>query len=177
LRSGPILIGYDGSEAADRALREGAALLAPRRALVVVVWEAGAAFETVEFPTAAVGLPPVPIDVRSAIEVDAAMCERAQRTAQQGEALAREAGLEAEGLAVADEITVAETLVRLAHERDAQALVVGAHGHGRLSEVLLGSTSRSVIRTAPCPVLVSPAARASTASEESAGDETPAASR
>ena len=62
-----------------------------------------------ELPTAAVGLPPIPIDIRSAIEIDAAMCERAPRTAQQGEAaLAREAGLEAEGLAVADElITVA----------------------------------------------------------------------
>jgi nucleotide-binding universal stress UspA family protein len=175
VRCGPILIGYDGSEAAERALREGAALLAPRRALVVAVWEAGAAFETVELPTAAVGLPPVPIDIRSAIEIDAAMCRRAQQTAQHGEALAREAGLEAGGLAVADEISVADTLVRLAHERDAQAIVVGAHGHGTLSEVLLGSTSRKVIRTAPCPVLVSPAARAGTASEESA--EAAAASR
>ena len=62
------------------------------------------------------------------------------------------------------------------HERDAQALVVGAHGHGTLSEVLLGSTSRKVIRTAPCPVLVSPAARTGTASEESA-EEAAAASR
>ena len=45
------------------------------------------------------------------------MCRRAQQTAQHGEALAREAGLEAEGLAVADEISVADTLVRLAHRR------------------------------------------------------------
>ncbi len=79
-------------------------------------------------------------------------------------------------------LQVGETLVgidfvRLAHERDAQALVVGAHGHGRLSEVLLGSTSRSVIRTALCPVRVSPATAAETAARESAGDEARAASR
>lgn len=175
MRSGPVLIGYDGSEAAERALRDGAAVLAPRRALVVVVWEAGAAFETVELPTATVGIPPVPIDIRGALEIEAALCRQAQRTAQQGAALAREAGLEAEGLAVADEISVAETLVRLTHERDAQALVVGAHGHGRLSEVLLGSTSRTVIRTAPCPVLVSPVPRAGMAPEEPAEEDVPAA--
>ena len=168
--SGPVLIAYDGSDAAERALRDAAALLAPRHALVVVVWEAGAAFETMALPTAAVGIPPVPIDIRGAQELDAALCTRAQRTAEHGAALAREAGLEAEGLAVADEISIAETLVRLAHERDAQALVVGAHGHGALGEVLLGSTARAVIRAARCPVLVSPAARAGSGSKQ-AGDD------
>jgi nucleotide-binding universal stress UspA family protein len=45
---------------------------------------------------------------------------------------------------------VAETLVALARERDAQALVVGAHAHGGL----LGATARAVIRAAPCPAVV-----------------------
>ena len=52
-------------------------------------------------------------------------------------------------------MTIAETIVNVAKERDAAAIVVGAHGHGRLGEVLLGSTSRDVIRRAPCPVIVS----------------------
>jgi nucleotide-binding universal stress UspA family protein len=70
--------------------------------------------------------------------------------------MAHDSGFEAEGLAVADDMDtpVAETIVDVARERDAQALVVGAHGHGRLEEVLLGSTSREVIRLAPCPVVV-----------------------
>jgi nucleotide-binding universal stress UspA family protein len=152
--SGPIVIGYDGSPASVHALREAAALLAPRPALVVVVWEAGAAFEAMEMPASTVGIPPVPTDIRTAVELDQTLYERAQQLAEQGAALAREGGFEAEGLTVADDVTVADTLVRLARERDAQAVVVGAHGHGRLSEVLLGSTSQDVIRHAPCPALV-----------------------
>jgi nucleotide-binding universal stress UspA family protein len=63
-------------------------------------------------------------------------------------------GLQAESLVVADEETVADTLLRIARERNAPALVVGAHRHGALSEVLLGSTSRDVVRHAPCPAVV-----------------------
>jgi len=57
---------------------------------------------------------------------------------------------------VADDISVAETLVRITRERDSQAVVVGAHGHRKLTEVLLGTTSQNVMRHAPCPVLVTP---------------------
>jgi nucleotide-binding universal stress UspA family protein len=32
--------------------------------------------------------------------------------------------------------------------------VLGAHNHGRLSELLLGTTSQAVVRRAPCPVVV-----------------------
>jgi nucleotide-binding universal stress UspA family protein len=153
--SGPIVIGFDGSPASEHAVREAAALLGSRPALVVVVWEAGAAYEMMDLPAVA-GLPPAPLDLRAAVEVDQAMQERAQQLAQHGAALARQAGFEAEGLAVADEVTVAETLVRLARERDAQAVVVGAHGHGVLTERLIGTTSQSVVRHAACPVVVVP---------------------
>jgi nucleotide-binding universal stress UspA family protein len=152
--SGPVIIGYDGSPASERALRESAVLLAPRPALVAVVWEAGAAYELAEAPPSVVGIPPVPLDVRTAAELDQRMYEGAQRLAQQGAALARDVGFEAEGLAVADELTVADTLVRLAQERDAQAVVVGSRGHRGLGELLLGSTSQGVIRRAGCPVVV-----------------------
>lgn len=156
MRTGPIVIGYDGSQAAEHAVRDAGALLGPRPALVVTVWEAGAAFLAMELPAAGVGLPPAPIDVRTAMELDQELSRRAQETAQRGAQLARESGLEAEGLAVADDITPAQTLVRLARECDAQALLVGAHGHRPLGEAILGSTTRAVTREAPCPVVVSP---------------------
>lgn len=54
---------------------------------------------------------------------------------------------------VADVVTVAETLVRLAKERDAQAIAIGTDGIG-LTDVLLGGTTRGVIQHASCPVVV-----------------------
>lgn len=155
-RAGPVLIAYDGSPASEHALRAAGELLAPRPAVVVVVHKEGIAWELVELPASTIGLPPATIDVRTALEAEEAMRERAQRLARRGAALARDAGFDAEGLVVAEEVdvTVAETLVKVAGERDARAVVVGAHGHGRLSEIVLGSTSRDVIRHAPCPVLV-----------------------
>jgi nucleotide-binding universal stress UspA family protein len=156
MNSRPIVIGYDGSPAAERALHEAAGLLAPRRALVVVVWEAGRAFDLAALPTRAIELHPAEatLDIRRAFEVDQAMYRAAQRMAEHGAALATQAGLEAEGLAVADDVTVADTLIRVAREHDANAIVVGAHGHRVLSELLLGSTSHSVLQRADRPVVV-----------------------
>jgi nucleotide-binding universal stress UspA family protein len=162
MASGPILIGYDGSPAADHAVREAGALLGKRPALVVSVWQEGAGFEAVELPTPTLDVPLAPIDIRTAIEIEESLKERARRLAQHGAELARQAGLDAEGLAVADEadVTIAETLVDVAKGRDAAAIVVGAHGHSRLGEALLGSTSHDVIRRAECPVVVARAPEA-----------------
>ena len=126
---------------------------AARPTVVAVVWKAGLAFELMELPTATIGLPPSPIDVRTAAEIDEHNYESAQHLARQGAELARELGLEADPLVVAEdpETPIAETIVSLAKERDAQAVVVGPHRHG---PVLLGSVSRDVVRHAPCPVVV-----------------------
>lgn len=127
-----------------------------RRALVVVVYKQGIGFELMDVPSVTGGLPPPQLDVRAAIEVDDELAERSQKLAQKGAELARDAGFEPEALAVADEvdIPVAETIVNVAADRGAAAIVIGAHGHSRLSEVVLGSTSRDVIRQAPCPVVI-----------------------
>lgn len=151
MSGGPIIIGYDGSPAAEHAMRRAAALLAPRSALVVVVWEAGAAYESIERPST---IPAAPLDLRSALVADQAMYEGARSLAERGAALATELGFDAQTLVVADEVTVAETLVRLAGEQRADAIVVGAHGHKRLQDLFVGSTSRRVIEHAHCPVIV-----------------------
>jgi nucleotide-binding universal stress UspA family protein len=154
--SAPILIAYDGSPSADHAIREAGGLLAGRRALVVVVYEQGVGFEFEELPSVTIGAPPAPLDIRMALDVDRELAERSQMVARHGAELAREAGFEAEALAVAEDADTpaAETIVTVAREQGAAAIVLGAHGHSRLSEVVLGSTSRDVIRRAPCPVVV-----------------------
>lgn len=152
--SGPVVVGYDGSESSERALRDAAALLKPRRALVVVVWKEDIALRAIDPPE---HLPPAALDIRTAQEVEQSMAERAQRLAQHGAEIAREGGLDAEGLAIAEEVsvTIAEVLVDIAERRDAAAIVVGGHGHGGT----IGPISRDVIRTARRPVLVRGPAR------------------
>jgi nucleotide-binding universal stress UspA family protein len=154
MSSALAVIGFDGSDAAQAAIREAAGILAPRRALVVVVWEAGRAFETATLPVLGFAMPVVSLDIRSAFELDKARYEAAERLAQQGAALAQDAGFEAEGLAVADDITVGDSLVRIAQEQVAAAIVVGTHGHSGLHDLVLGSTSRRVVSRAPCPVVL-----------------------
>jgi nucleotide-binding universal stress UspA family protein len=156
MRAGPVVIAYDASAAAERALRETGPLLRGRAALVVVVHKAGLGFELVELPTSSVGLPPASIDVRTALEIDRTLAEHARQVARKGASLARECGFaDADGLAVADDLDtpVAETIVDVARERDAQAIVVGAHAHGGPA-ALLGEISRDVVRRAEAPVVV-----------------------
>jgi nucleotide-binding universal stress UspA family protein len=150
MRSGPALVGYDGSPAAQQALQEAIDLLGPVPLLVVMIWEPGQPFEVVAAPT----VDPAPIDIRAALELDQQLYDRARRWVEQAAADARKHGRTADGLVVADEMTPADTLIRLATERDAAVIVVGRHGHRALTEALIGSTTRELIRHAPCPVLV-----------------------
>ena len=99
-------------------------------------------------------MPTVPIDIEGARELEEELHQRAVRTAQAGAELAQSVGLEAKGLAVADEVHVADTIVGLAQKRGVAAIVVGSRGLKGLRARLEGSTSKEVLRHAPCPVVV-----------------------
>jgi nucleotide-binding universal stress UspA family protein len=58
--------------------------------------------------------------------------------------------------AVALPLAPTEALVSLAEEREADLIVVGSSGEGRLRGLLLGSTAFGVIQRSPVPVLVVP---------------------
>jgi nucleotide-binding universal stress UspA family protein len=156
MRSGPVIIAYDGSSTAEHAIREAGALLKGRQAVVVVVWKQGLGFELVVPGPTVVGLPPAELDIRTALEVDRTLSEQAQRLAQQGAAIARQVGFEADGLAIAEDVDtpVSETIVRVARERDGQAVVIGAHVRGHGAAGILGAITRDVIRHCPAPVVV-----------------------
>lgn len=148
----PLIIGFDGSPAAERVVREAGALLAPRPAVVVVVWEAGRAFEAATTP--AMEAPSVTLEIQDALAADQQVYQAAERVARRGAALAEEVGLSATSLAIADDATVADTLIRIARQEDAQAIAVGAHSRHGIAKLTLGSTSRDLMQHAPCPVIV-----------------------
>ncbi|MGZ4400179.1 MAG: universal stress protein [Gaiellaceae bacterium] len=148
--AGPLVIGYDGSDAFEHVLRRAAPLLAGHPALVVVVWEPDVSYDLFEFPH---DVTPAPLHLDTAVLVESALYDGARRLAEKGARLARAIGFDASGLAVADELTVAETLLHIAKERHAQGMLVGARGTG-LTKLLLGSTSEALLRRAECPLVV-----------------------
>ena len=154
MASGSSVIGFDGTAAAERAVREAGDLLAPRRALVVVAIEQGVAFGEVMAPVFVSGLPATELEIRTAVRAEEYVIEQAINLAQKGAALAQEVGLEAESLVVSDDVAVARTLLRVADEQDASVVVVGAHRRGALSRLVLGSTAKEVLKRARRPVLV-----------------------
>jgi nucleotide-binding universal stress UspA family protein len=148
--AGLIVIGYDGSADAKRAI-ENASALDAEHALVVNVWQPGLAAGTAALPLGAEPLPSPGDDEK----LEAA----ARRTAEDGAARAGSIGLSAEPVVIRDGSAgdVGSILAQLAAERDAVAIVVGRRGMSRLEAAVLGSVSDATVRAAHCPVLVVPA--------------------
>ena len=149
----PVLVAYDASPEADAALREAVALFGDRPLIVMSVWEPGLATMTLVPPPGEAGYTylPDPADVAA---VQRAESGHAADVAQAGARLAGELGATAEALAVPDAVDVAETLLAVADERDARAIVVGSRGLGGFRARVIGSTSRKLLHDAHRPVLV-----------------------
>jgi nucleotide-binding universal stress UspA family protein len=151
----PILIAYDGSEAARAAVHEAGALLAPCRALILTVWEPSLAqFMLVPDPTGLGGSTMMPYDPALARDVERASEEHAHDIAQDGVRLAQAAGLDAQALTAEDSVAPADAIVTTAEEHDARAIVIGSRGLRGLKSKLLGSTSAHVLQHASRPVVV-----------------------
>jgi nucleotide-binding universal stress UspA family protein len=149
---GPILIAFDGSGPARQAMTDAAKLLLPHKTIVVTVWEPNLAYMTAAGPPD-VAMTPV-VEPEAYLTIEQAMRENAERVAQEGAELARSYGLDAEPLAVSDDGDIAHTLVNLAREHAASAIVVGSRGLSGIRARIEGSTSKGVLKRAPCPVLV-----------------------
>jgi nucleotide-binding universal stress UspA family protein len=55
---------------------------------------------------------------------------------------------------IAREGEPAEEIIAAAKDWNADLIVMGTHGRGRFAQFLLGSTAETVLRHAPCPVLM-----------------------
>jgi len=149
----PVVIAYDGSAAARRAVIDCAGLLSSHRTLVVTVWEPGLAYAMPPPATGDMLMAPA-VGPNVALGVDRAVHEHAERVSRDGAQLARSLGLRAEPLAVPDGGDVPSTLLRIAREHRAAAIIVGSRGLGGLRARLEGSTSKSLLKHAACPVVI-----------------------
>jgi nucleotide-binding universal stress UspA family protein len=86
--------------------------------------------------------------------VDVSLRDQADQMARDGAEMAGSLGLEAQPLSLSDERDVARTLIELARDQGAAAIVVGSRGLGGIRARLEGSTSKALLAHAPCPVLV-----------------------
>jgi nucleotide-binding universal stress UspA family protein len=149
----PVVLAYDGSAEAEAALREAVALFGQRPLIVVSVWEPGLAMATM-MPAAgepSMGYMPDPFEVAA---IDRAQSGHAGDVSEAGARLARELGATAEALSVPDSVNIAGTLIAIAEEHDARAIVVGSRGLGGIKARVLGSTSRKLLHDTHRPVLV-----------------------
>lgn len=132
MSDGPVVIAYEGSRLGQLAIEEAGGLLsAGREALILCVWQP---FD--------LGFKPYgdePCNAEDAVQVRAA----AKRTADHGAELARRTGLIAEAVE-RESAPIWKGIVELADERDAAAIVLCAHCHGRLGGMLAGSVTASV---------------------------------
>jgi nucleotide-binding universal stress UspA family protein len=143
----PILVCYDGSLGAERAVDAAGTLFPGRRAIVLYVWP-GVAAERVR-TTSVEGVRDELIE-----EVRVAARREAAAVADEGTSLARRAGLEARPLTVETGERVADAIVRIATKESVAAVVIGRPSRTRLGSLLPGSVSRSVVDHCPIPTVV-----------------------
>jgi nucleotide-binding universal stress UspA family protein len=136
----PVLIAYDGSDYAKAAIAQAAEQLDKhRRVLVLTVFQ--------PFDVAFIGVAIVPAGLEEDLE------KEARQVAEEGAALVREAGFEAEPV-VEPGSPVWHRIVEVADDRDVGVLVLGSHGRTGIRRVLLGSVAATVAAHTDRPVLI-----------------------
>ena len=145
----PILICYDGSDGAERAIDVAAALLGPGRATVLDVGPPITPAESL-----ATLSPVVPGAAFEELNTDDALAR-----ARVGAEHARRAGFAAEARGGIGAPTW-EGIVDVADEIDAAVIVLGSRGLNGAKELFEGSVSHEVAEHAGRPVLIVPPANA-----------------
>lgn len=139
----PVLIAYDGSEYAKAAIAEAGRELGPgRKAIALSVWQP---LDSIPFWGAPVSRVPPELIEEAASE--------AEKLAEEGAGLARQAGFDAEA-ATLEGSPVWQMIVQAAEESDAGIIVTGTHGRSGAAYVALGSVATAIAHHAKLPVLI-----------------------
>lgn len=142
-----ILIAYDGSVGAERALEKAAELARLTGAALVVL----TVYRHHSMLEASISM------VRGSLDpggnLDEAMRDTARNAADYAKSHAKDAGV-AKVSAFIKAGQPARTIIAVAREKGADLIVVGSRGLGSTEGYLLGSVSHKVTGLADCPVLV-----------------------
>ena len=144
----PLVIAYDGSDPARRAISRAAELFPGRAATVVTAWT-GVREQHPELL-----LVPGGAVFAAAGALSELMSERAGELSAEGAALASASGLTAQARAVHADRALWDGIVSCAEELDAEAIVLGSRGHSTLVAAVLGSVSTGVLHHSTRPVVV-----------------------
>ena len=151
-----LLIAFDGSAAAEAAVRAAGALFAGARATVLTIHEPAMRPATT-FRAGGALMSPELVE-RSLTELARELVAEAEAAAADGVRLAEAAGLSAEPALAPGERQPWEPILAAAAERGADVVVCGTRGHGPVARSVLGSTSSSLLHHADRAVLVVPEA-------------------
>lgn len=147
-----ILVAVDGSEISMRAVERAAELAAKFHAelIIVDVVEHG---ELPDFASMDVKLDKMRRGQRRSADMAQLAESFARTTLKQARTVAEAHG----GQSLRSEIRfgdAAEEILQLQKETQADAIVIGSRGHGRLAGMLLGSVSQKIASLAPCAVII-----------------------
>lgn len=141
----PILICYDASESARRAIGVAAGLLGPRPAIVLDVAQLFTPEESYAVAASAA----------SAVEFAQVHADEALERATEGAKIAGAAGFKATPRAESA-ARAWEGILEVADEVGASVIVIGSHGRTGVHEFVEGSVSHEVAKHSTLPVLVVP---------------------
>jgi nucleotide-binding universal stress UspA family protein len=153
-----LLIAFDGSAAAEAAVRTAGALFPGARATVLTIHEPAVGPSTV-FRAGGALMPPDVVQ-QSLREFESELVAEAEAAAAEGARLAEAAGLDAEPAVAAGERQPWEPILAASVQRGADVVVCGTRGRGAVARSVLGSTSSSLLHHAEGAVLVVPEAEA-----------------
>jgi len=132
-----ILVGYDGSQEAEKAVEVGLAMASTLDSKIKVL--------AVAQPSE----PPTAVELQAVVDDAREHYDNALRRIANS---ARENGIRIEtAIAVGHP---AEQIIRQAEQGHVDLIIVGRRGISTFAKIIIGSVSERVLRYAPCPVLV-----------------------
>jgi nucleotide-binding universal stress UspA family protein len=146
-----LLVAYDGSDDARNAIAVAARLMHGARCTVLTAWQ-----PFLDVVTRASGGFGIVGEVDDTEEIDRRSEQAAQHTAEEGAALANDAGRDATARAAPRSGNAASVLLAEAQELQASLIVMGSRGLSGVRSLVLGSVSHAVLNHSDRPVLIVP---------------------